>query len=569
MSHVVNCVFSSIQRRVNSEVAYAGPLPTPPPSASTSSGTSNPYPKRVRRVEGCSESEAAYTIGDAEVHNEDFRCGGPHLVRLPAFNDHLTPNDPLNVAWDEHLEGPVREILNCYRIDLTGGIAVGPLRRSSTGKREKYDTALIIAQKHSLTSDVWFRACKEILQLFRSKGFMKLNVEIIDDRANPTLTTYPASLTDPFVESWTILRPTILEILGENDWTLLYVVRRRSKNHHEGPITIAITVTEESTKEWSAIRDEIVRLLDSRGHHDVAIAICRANVWHGSSFDDQVLGHRDWDVRAKLGGSLGLRGSADSASTFGGFVELQNTLLDHESAIAGYQKGLDDKRHSISNLRQRILADDPSVSKGDKILYERQQAAINEIEDTIWAATSFGQQKRHLGSVFAASGFKTSPQKNILDWALIDVEDSRITSNEIPPDGGVSPDFFTTYCPPQPIMSGTTSVAEGNHVFKIGRRTGFTAGIVNGIKLCDLQGWVTNSQGQKECVRGTALLILPHACETFGDPGDSGSFVMDGQGRFVGLYFGGDRERNAGLVTEAPNLFEDIKKVTGCRDVRI
>lgn len=476
MGHPSN-LYGLSKPRINAEVTYAGALPTPPPPSS--SGSIPAYrTNRVRRTEGSSESEASSAIGDLEVYNEDFRSGGPHLVRLPAFNHHLTPNDPLLVAWEDKLEAPVRTIIKNYNIDIIG---VGPLRRSSTRSAEKYDTALVTARKHAVTSDSWFRACKEMLLLFQSKGFLQLNVEIIDTRANPQLISYPVSVSDPFVDSWHVLRPIILEIIAKSDWTLLCVVRRRNMNHFEGPITVALTVTEESTNDWTAVRDRIVELLDSRGHYNVAVEICRSNIWHTSSFDNPVLNRRDWAIKAKPGGSLGPRGSTTSASTFGGFIELQHpisqewkrfgmtnfhcviagyeshpsyerwtkegikpgdnsnnlqldhpALQDHELSLRHYRKEIDEVRCDVSgSLRQRILSGDPSVSISQKSIYKRQQATLRELGETLRIATSFDQQKRYLGSLYAASGFNINKQGKFLDWALVDVNKCRLSVNEV------------------------------------------------------------------------------------------------------------------------------------------
>ncbi|EFQ98742.1 hypothetical protein MGYG_01760 [Nannizzia gypsea CBS 118893] len=67
-----------------------------------------------------------------------------------------------------------------------------------------------------------------------------------------------------------------------------------------------------------------------------------------------------------------------------------------------------------------------------------------------------------------------------------------------------------------------------------------------GPRLVRLQGWITDSEGQRI---------------TFGDPRDPGNFVMDHKGRFIGLYVGGNRGRNIRLVSDAQELFEDIKRV--------
>ena len=82
MAHPSN-PYGFSKRRVSAEVTYAGALPTPSPSSSSGSNAAYQL-NRVRRTEGSSESEASSAIGDSEVYNEDFRTGGPHLVRLPA-----------------------------------------------------------------------------------------------------------------------------------------------------------------------------------------------------------------------------------------------------------------------------------------------------------------------------------------------------------------------------------------------------------------------------------------------------------------------------------------------------
>ncbi|KAM5458288.1 hypothetical protein MaudCBS49596_000201 [Microsporum audouinii] len=605
------------RRRVTAEVAYAGPQMPTPPSSSFSGSIPAHRPRRIRRVEGSSESEAPSSIGDDEIHNEDYRAGGPHLVRLPGLSEPLERRDPLDVTWDEVLRAPVRSILDRYRVDMSSAV---PVRRCFNVVSERYDTILILARKHNLASDSWFRACKDILQLFRSKGLMQLNVEILDKRANPRIVTYPISPDDPFVRAWNSIRPQVLSILGRNDWTLLYVIRQRVEDQREGPITVAITVAEESINDWTRIRDEIVQLLDSNGYYGVAVNIRRGDIWNMAQYSHAFLEDRDWDTRAKLGGSLGPQGSRESASTFGGFVDLQSSvsgqwtrygltnfhcvvadaksdksynewvkngirpegckdlkldspaLKDHESALAHYQNELDTGRKDLppNDVVQRILDGDPSIPNSHKVRYRLQKSIVRDIEATIQRATPFGPDQRYLGFVYAASGFTVNPRKQLLDWALIDVDRRRITANEIPANDAVNPKYRAKYVPSAPVMSGTASVDEHDLVFKIGRTTGFTGGRVNGIKLSDLQGWTTNAQGEREYVQGTAVVVgsLNHNIP-FGEPGDSGSFVMNSDGQFVGLYIGGDVDNQTGLFIEAQCLFEDIKRVTNCRNVRI
>jgi hypothetical protein len=106
-------------------------------------------------------------------------------------------------------------------------------------------------------------------------------------------------------------------------------------------------------------------------------------------------------------------------------------------------------------------------------------------------------------------------------------------------------------------------------LFKVGRRTGFTEGRLNGPKAADVHSWFTDADGQVEHVKGTVFDVIAEGCPTFGDPGDSGSFVVDGSGRLVGLYLGGDSHRGTGLFIGVEALFEDIKLVTGAERVSL
>lgn len=140
---------------------------------------------------------------------------------------------------------------------------------------------------------------------------------------------------------------------------------------------------------------------------------------------------------------------------------------------------------------------------------------------------------------------------------------------QLPQTKDVKIPYRSTYLPDHPTVQGIAELEDEMRLYKLGGKTGFTGGILNGVREADLHGWTEDAQGRLGFFRGKANLIMPFACTTFGDPGDSGSFVIDGEGRFAGLYFGGDQSRGTGLFIEAKDLFEDIKHVTGARDVRI
>ena len=56
---------------------------------------------------------------------------------------------------------------------------------------------------------------------------------------------------------------------------------------------------------------------------------------------------------------------------------------------------------------------------------------------------------------------------------------------------------------------------------------------------------------------------------SFCEGGDSGAFMMDEDGKFIGLLFGGDLKSALTRVLVAEDLFDDIKHVTGAKVVRL
>lgn len=117
-------------------------------------------------------------------------------------------------------------------------------------------------------------------------------------------------------------------------------------------------------------------------------------------------------------------------------------------------------------------------------------------------------------------------------------------------------------------MLGVAPISPDMDLYKIGRSTGFTAGRLNGVGMTELHSWQQNDDGSWKEVRSTAYCVVPTADtnQAFGEGGDSGAFVINNKGRFVGLYFGASTD-NTGYFTSAEDLIEDIKRVTGAVDV--
>jgi hypothetical protein len=228
--------------------------------------------------------------------------------------------DSLQIAWETGLKQPTKQILETFNIM---SIMSGPTRRAyeSTDLKTWHDTILITATKSSPTDNNWYLACQKLRQLFISKGYSSLNVEIIDSRASEPIYSFPIRFDEPFVQIWSKLRPKVPKTLKDGDWASLSVLHR-GKKEGDKPITTAITVKEDSIYDWEAIARELENLLDAEQLLQVAIEILRGSIFQ-LSFEDRVLEERDFQIQAKFGGGLGPHGSSSSSSTLGSFLELE------------------------------------------------------------------------------------------------------------------------------------------------------------------------------------------------------------------------------------------------------
>jgi hypothetical protein len=112
----------------------------------------------------------------------------------------------------------------------------------------------------------------------------------------------------------------------------------------------------------------------------------------------------------------------------------------------------------------------------------------------------------------------------------------------------------------------------GEFLFKVGRSTRVTFGCFQNIaNSSTIHSWVQTEKGgwveevgTECCVHGPRMMA-----DSFGDPGDSGSFVFNSFGYLVGLYFGGNSATGVGYFTPVKDLFEHIKQLTGAVDVTL
>ncbi|EFR01258.1 hypothetical protein MGYG_04263 [Nannizzia gypsea CBS 118893] len=591
-----------------SAVSYAGPLLTPKISEELPSKP----PRRTKQREGSSEDDGPAILGDTELRNEDYRCGGPNLVRLPALSEVIKSSEPIRILFEKELIGPLRDVLEKWNVDSQ---YINVVRRYSVRARPEAPAATVIvsAKKHELDNS-WLLACRGIRDLFLEHGQATLQIEISDGRALEPIISQSIPRHDPFAHAWPELQSQILAILSDMEWTLLTVLLRGPPG---GPFipTIVICVREDSLQNWNDTRDTIVQHLDSNYLTHITVEILRDSIFHCSD-QEGTLDERDWDMKAKLGGSLGLRGKSTSSFTFGGFLELEfshgqwrkygvtnfhcvandkhlddwkkhgilpgdsrnylsvdhPSLADHSMSIRYYEnKATRIRTESYYEIKKRLEDEDPSLSENTKTTFNYDTDRLNGYIKKVKLANAFHQQgNRYLGGVYAASGYRISTTSRMLDWALIEVRSERLSKNKIPLMEDIPESRRGEYHPASAVLQAATPVEADMSLCKVGRRTGFTEGRLNTLHVTQVQKWSQNKDGSWTKICGSLHEIVPVAPQgRFGDAGDSGSFIMDRHGSFVGLYVGGCLETGTGYFMEASDLFHDIEKITGATNVRV
>lgn len=107
-------------------------------------------------------------------------------------------------------------------------------------------------------------------------------------------------------------------------------------------------------------------------------------------------------------------------------------------------------------------------------------------------------------------------------------------------------------------------------VCKSGRSTGVTNGSVNS----PIEAHIVHEVDIRSPTGSKTIITWEHAIANIGPipfslPGDSGSFVCNTTQRVVGMIFGGSDRTGTSYYTPIGDIFADIKRVTGARDVRI
>lgn len=199
----------------------------------------------------------------------------------------------------------------------------------------------------------------------------------------------------------------------------------------------------------------------------------------------------------------------------------------------------------------------------------------------------FDEAKHKMGNLWAASGFSRRSGGHRMDWALFQPPGDGVGSNSLP-DRAARVKAHRTAKPGDADKHRqlcnhssrvTLATAEtGTKMFKMGAKSGPTAGLYSGFKGCIgipeskyIDRTKTDEHVFLPCVLGSGSREAQ-----MGVPGDSGAVIYNNEGVAVGLLFRGlgpqqalDHEAPWTFVTPIEDVLADIKAFTGVEDIRI
>ena len=188
----------------------------------------------------------------------------------------------------------------------------------------------------------------------------------------------------------------------------------------------------------------------------------------------------------------------------------------------GFEIIREGKRYAVSNAH--VFCEDPrkNVSKQERRIHQPGPRDSSDLENT-----EVGRLVSHV--IISEKGM------NRVDTAICEFYNDEDYTNEVFSAGKV--------------ITGSESAREGEEVRKVGRTTGLTAG-----KIVDVNATVRVNYGKFSALF-TDQIIIQGKSGSFSSGGDSGSAILNSDGKVVGLLFAGSSE-----VTVA-NKIESILSV--------
>ncbi|MCJ1283910.1 hypothetical protein MMC26_003241 [Xylographa opegraphella] len=305
-----------------SEELYVGPpiiltSPQTPPSDALRGN-------RVRRYKGIPYETEFREIRSEEITIGPGRVGGPNLCRLPALIGEISRGSLNRRAYENGLRAEVAKILDEEKVNYED---LALLRRTwffdnHNTTDEESETVVVGCADNREDSKTWYSACIKIREFFIEQGLQDLNIEIASPMGITPLQSWEVEVEHLSMKIWRDIRVTIHELLRGKEWISLELFRRGKHYTLDNtcPVTIVVTIAEDSVPDWHYTTERIVLVIENYGMDDVAVEVSRGKIVLHE--ERAILGEDNWAQEAKLGHSIGPHGQIRNPSTLGGFLDL-------------------------------------------------------------------------------------------------------------------------------------------------------------------------------------------------------------------------------------------------------
>ncbi|OXV06241.1 hypothetical protein Egran_05991 [Elaphomyces granulatus] len=505
------------------------------------------------------------------------------------------------------------------------------------GRRSRVDpeldvspTVLVLARRNALDKS-WLNACRDIRAFLAKENLSSFNVEIADERAFELPRYSPVLPSDAIFCVWDKVWDQILMKLDLKDIVCIECFRMgTSDNPKENPPTVILTVIKQSARDWRQVREAVVGVLNYFNLPMVGVSIGPGNILRqdGGWIEYPLDAYQD---AAQAGVSLGIHGSALSAGTFAGWVEIKDPRTGEWTKLGlTCFHCVDPGSNSVSSTdlpqlqqwhKNSVVPGDQNAERLLKLDQPRQkdiQRELDEIEENLRSTADdefgrietaigsdeyvtpremrkytqskqliqtyverktmildfVGRDKHLLGHVFSASGYREagvatirSDTPTILDWALISPRPWRSRSDNAILNYG-SPPPSMPLPPDLRLVNWDDQDLKGvTKVYKAGRSTGYTAGEYSHLNTVSIATVFENGKPKPKIT--TEHSITGRHGQPFSLKGDSGAFVFTQSGEVIGVVFAGHEQRPVTYFTHIADVFSDIKQKTGATEVRI
>ena len=230
------------------------------------------------------------------------------------------------MATAERIQIDVLAILHTQQIDwLTCAVVTQRWRFDpSDNDADPPLTLLVVTSLHNRGDKA--AACVSLREYIKRLDTGKvLLIEIIDVKATEELLSFPIHSHEAIVAKWTAVEPKIIDVLLPTDAISFTVIRRgKEQISDDNPVTLFVSIPEESDVNWLNIREQITDVLDVARLDEVAIEVSRGTHWpQAFSSSTTAVPSSTWGPASMAGHSFSVY-DCDQPATLGGFVDVQH-----------------------------------------------------------------------------------------------------------------------------------------------------------------------------------------------------------------------------------------------------